>query len=215
MAGETIETIARKLAAERYAQAITTAAAAEEKIKVLTDALADSEWRRAQAESELSTLAYPPDFPRVWGAATEEPPAEVQAIIDIACGTPYRRRIGDGMWERLGVDHAIAYEWPIEDSGPFIALADDWGIARLATTLQAVIEDHAKIRRAIVGHDGYDNPDETRWSRPGLGDATRRVFDALQRKWEESHREVSRLQRQLEDLQYQLNLYKANTDEEN
>ena len=179
-----LNTISRKLAAERYAQMFAAAAATEERIKVLTDALAESEGARMSAESELSVLTYPDSFPRVWGNATEPPPPEVVALIDITSGTPYRRRPhSDDLWDRMGVDHRMSYEWPISDAGPFIALPDDWGLSQLAKTLDTIIADHEKIRRAIYGRPGYDDPEATsRWTRPGLGDATGRVLDLLSAK---------------------------------
>jgi len=176
-----LTTIARKLAAKRYAQMFAAAAAAEEQIKVLTDALAESEDARMSAESELSALTYPDNFPRVWGNATEPPPPEVVALIDITNGTPYRRQPhSDDLWDRMGVDHKMSYEWPIADAGPFIALPEDWGLSQLAKTLDTIIADHEKIRRSIYGRPGYDDPEATsRWTRPGLGDATGRVLDLL------------------------------------
>ena len=95
---DNLNTISRKLAAERYAQMFAAAAATEERIK----ALAESEGARMSAESELSALTYPDNFPRVWGNATEPPPPEVVALIDIISGTPYRRRPhSDDLWDLL------------------------------------------------------------------------------------------------------------------
>lgn len=184
MTTDDLTTIVRKLAAERYAQALAAAAASEERIKALTDALAESEAARTSAESELSAVTYPDDFPRVWGNATEPPPADVVAIIDITNGTPYRRRRHSAeLWDRMGVDHRMSYEWPIADAGPFIALPDEWGLSQLAKTQDIIIADHQKIRRAIYGMEGYSDPEATsRWTQPGLGDAAVRVIDVLAAK---------------------------------
>ena len=73
----TIAEIQSKAAAERYTLALSTAAAAQERIAALEEALKDAEWLRLQAESLAMTVTYPEELGRVWHIGTEPPPDDM------------------------------------------------------------------------------------------------------------------------------------------
>lgn len=176
----TIAEFQSRAAAERYALALSTAAAAKERIGVLEEALKDSEWLRMQAESLASTVTYPGEMGEVWHIGTEPPPDDIAALIDLSTGTAWERTGDPTLWRKLGTDsHSMRYEWPIGDSGPFIALPYAYGIHELAKTLDKVIADHDQIHRQISGRKGYSAEGERHWSRPTLHEAVARVLAAM------------------------------------
>jgi len=178
----TIAEIQTHAAAQRYALALSTAAAAQERITVLEEALEDAEWLRLQAESLAMTVTYPDEFARVWHIGTEPPPDEVKALIDLSTGTAWERCQNPTAWRRLGTQaYSIRYEWPIDDAGPFIALPYSYGIYELGKTLDRVIADHDEIHRQMSGRPGYAAEGERYWSRPTLHEATSRVLAEMDR----------------------------------
>ncbi|MDQ7992974.1 MAG: hypothetical protein AAGC63_15500 [Propionicimonas sp.] len=199
----TLTEIQIRAGAERYAAAIAAAAAAEERIKALTDALAEAEYLRSTAEQQLSAIQWPDEMPTVWHMGTGEPPAEVQALIDLYSGQGWARvGYGSTLWRRIGTEHTtMRYEWPIEDAGPFIALPDSYGLATLGDTLDRVVEDHAQVRAAIYGKPGYREDGESAWNRPGLAIAVDRVLTAMERAKAEAVSEASDLRFQVKRLQ--------------
>ena len=178
----TLAEIQSKAAAERYALALSTAAAAQERITALEEALKDAEWLRLQAENLAMTVTYPEEFGRVWHAATEPPPDDITALIDLSTGTAWERCRNPTTWRRLGTHpYSTRYEWPIEDAGPFIALPESYGIRELGKTLDLVVSDHDEIHRQISGRPGYAPEGERYWTRPTLHEATGRVLAELDR----------------------------------
>ena len=178
----TIAEIQSKAAAERYALALSTAAAAQERIAALEEALKDAEWLRLQAESLAMTVTYPEGFGRVWHIGTEPPPDDIAALIDLSTGTAWERCQNPTTWRRLGTHaYSTRYEWPIEDRGPFIALPESYGIRELGKTVDQVIADHDEIHRQISGRSGYAPAGERYWTRPTLHEATGRVLAELDR----------------------------------
>ena len=176
----TIAEIQSKAAAERYALALSTAAAAQERIAALEEALKDAEWLRLQAESLAMTVTYPEELGRVWHIGTEPPPDDIAALIDLSTGTAWERCQDPTTWRRLGTHtSSIRYEWPIEDAGPFIALPESYGIRELGKTVDKVIADHDQIHRQIGGRKGYSAEGERHWSRPTLHEAVARVLAAM------------------------------------
>ena len=179
----TIAEIQSKAAAERYALALSTAAAAQERIAALEEALKDAEWLRLQAESLAMTVTYPEELGRVWHIGTEPPPDDITALIDLSTGTAWERCQNPTTWRRLGTrTSSIRYEWPIEDAGPFIALPESYGIRELGKTVDQVIADHDEIHRQISGRKGYAAEGERYWTRPTLHEATSRVLAEMDRE---------------------------------
>ena len=178
----TIAEIQPKAAAERYALALSTAAAAQERIAALEEAFKDAEWLRLQAESLATTVTYPEEFGQVWHIGTGPPPDGITALIDLGTGIAWDRCQDPTMWRRLGTHtYSTRYEWPIEDGGPFIALPQSFGIRELGKTLDRVISDHDEIRRQISGRPGYAPEGERYWTRHTLHEATGRVLAELDR----------------------------------
>ena len=178
----TIAEIQSKAAAERYALALSTAAAAQERIAALEEALKDAEWLRLQAENLATTVTYPEEFGQVWHIGTEPPPDDITALIDLSTGTAWERCQDPTTWRKLGTHtYSTRYEWPIEDAGPLIALPESYGIRELGKTLDRVIADHDEIHRQIGGRKGYAAEGERYWTRPTLHEATGRVLAELDR----------------------------------
>ena len=195
----TIAEIQSRAAAERYALALSTAAAAQERIAALEEAVKDAEWLRLQAESLAGTVTYPEEFGRVWHIGTEPPPDDVTALIDLFAGTAWERCQNPTTWRRLGTHtYSTRYEWPIEDAGPFIALPESYGIRELGKTLDRVIADHDEIHRQISARNGYAPAGERYWTRPTLHEATGRVLAELDRDVTRSN---SRLWQLVQDFQ--------------
>ncbi len=191
----TISEIQSHAAAQRYALALSTAAAAQERITALEKALEDAEWYRLQAESLASTVTYPDEFASVWHIGTEPPPETIRGLIDLSTGTPWVRDRNPELWCRLGAGSSgvIRHEWPIEDAGPFIALPEAWGLDQIGRTLDRVTADHDEIHRQIAGRDGYHEDGQRFWSRPTLHEATGRVLAALDKDRNELRGRLARL----------------------
>ena len=195
----TIAEIQSKAAAQRYALALSTAAAAQDRITILEKAVEDAEWLRLQAESLAMTVTYPDEFGRVWHIGTEPPPENINALIDLSGGTAWERCQDPTVWRRLGTQpYSTRHEWPIEDAGPFIALPGAYGIHELGKTLDRVIADHDEIHRQISGRKGYAADGERYWSRPTLHEATSRVLTELDRQ---SARRTGQLSELAQDFQ--------------
>lgn len=175
----TIAEIQSHAAAQRYALALSTAAAAQQRISALEKAIEDAEWLRLQAESLAATVTYADEFATVWHMGTEPPPEEVDGLLDLASGTPWQR-VTPTLWRKLATGaYSTQYEWPIDDAGPFIAMPSSYGIRELGRTLDAVIADHDSVRRQISGRTGYSEEGERYWTRPTLHEATGRVLAAM------------------------------------
>ena len=178
----TIAEILTHAAAQRYALALSTAAAAQARIDALEEALKDSEWLRLQAEDLAMRISSPEEMGRVWHMGTEPPPGDVAGLIDLTSGTPWLRDRDPQLWRRLGTgSYSTRYAWPIDDSGPFIALPDASGLSTLGRTLDIVIADHNEVRRQISGRPGYSEDGESYWARPTLHEATGRVLATADR----------------------------------
>ena len=157
-------------AAKRYASAVSMAAAAEARIAELTEALEGSERLRLDAESQLSAITYPADLPRVWDMSTDPPPAEVEALFDITNGIAYVRSRDGWVRTGLGYTSVTIHEWPIEDFGPCIAMADSWGLTTVTKAVDAVSLEFDKIRRQLYDHAGVPKGPNA-WYMPGIAEA--------------------------------------------
>lgn len=203
--------------AERYAAALAQAASAEERIKTLTEALADHEWHRTQAESQLSCVEADETFGKVWTLADGEPPMEVLALLDLISGCVYVRATG-GFDNRALLNQWVKADrsqrgqtrqaWPIADAGPFIAFRDDWQFAAVIRDARASDEAEDRIRACLRSLDGYDEPEGHRWRMPELAGAVERVVAALQGHVTQTisanadqAAEIRRLQRRLEEFE--------------
>lgn len=174
------------LVARRYAEALAAAAAADARVNALTEALAEHEWRAAQACAALDAIQFSESFGVVYQQLGDEPPEDVIALLDLTSGEVWtRRRYDDGStppgggWLRARHAHSgwSSYnEWPIADAGPFIAWTDDYGfssIIREARNGNALAD---RIRRVLSGLPGYRLDGDSSWAQPDLEVALARVL---------------------------------------
>jgi hypothetical protein len=184
-------------AAKRYAEALATAAGAEERIKALQEALEASERLRLDIETQLQGIDLPDDFPHIWHMGTEPPPEDVEAILSLSCGVAYRRRDAK-CWVRTGLGYTskMLHEWPIGDDGPYIALPAGYGIDALAEAVDKMALEYDRIRRELWHHDGVPEGDSP-WYRPRIAEAVIGVVHTYRAKVQELEREVRRLTSEL------------------
>lgn len=186
---ETLQEIGAKHAAARYAEMAATAAGAQAKVDALTKALADSEYYRMVAESQLASVTLPDGMEMLYHAGGAEPHKEVYGLIDIHSGQAYRREFlgEESIWvpaERNGT--AVSYTWPLGDGmGPFLALQDDWYLRKIVTELENADAHNHLLRRQFSGKSGYT-------AGPGAGQDASPAHGAVRvlNDLEESHRET-------------------------
>lgn len=145
------------LRARRYVQARAVAAAFEQRMAALIELLEEEHWRADQAESALGALNYGEQMPRVWmPGVDEEPPEDVNALIDLNGGRVYARYLNTADWYRpeSGKRSMMVYRWPIPDAGPFIALPDDWDFQRITAERERRADEEREIRD-LCRHPNY------------------------------------------------------------
>jgi len=201
--------------AERYAQAVTIAAAAQAKIDALTEQIKDHEYYRFQAEQQVDSLRTLIDTNggKLITSTDAAPGEEVNALLDLYGGQVYVRVKRQGgtydpnYWIRAEVGgNPMQYEWPISDSGPFLPLPDAWFLHGVMEKAKARDEVEIRTRSHIRTRDGYrDEESGDRWSEPPLNEAVGRVVGDLERKWSEARssfrsaeQEVRRLSAEVE-----------------
>lgn len=168
--------------ASRYAEALTVAAAAEERIKVLTELLTQHEYYRSQAEQALGMVQEDTQFGTIWQQTGPEP-EDVHALLCLTTGSVYRRRQYGTGWQRA--EHnpttATGYEWPIAEAGPFIAWRDDYGFDVVLRQARKDQVEMDALHRKLYGEPGYR--DETAgYGRPRLAEAIDRILMARSRR---------------------------------
>lgn len=203
--------------AERYAAALAQAAAAEERIKALTETLADHEWHRSQAEAQVSAVEWDTELGKVWTVADGQPPADVISLLDLTTGQVYTRATWGGgtlrpnEWVRADRSERaqMLRQWPLEDAGPFIAFREDWGFADVIRAARRDNEAADEIRNTIRGLDGYGDPDHPGpWSGlPEIVGAVRRVVLALQDQRDDARNEVAQQRLRIRELEQRLALF--------
>ncbi len=173
----------RRPRAERYAQAVSQAAAANERIKALEDALMVSEYRREEAETQLQGLEWDPVLGKVFTQADEEP-GDHAFILDLYNGGLWERMDGavreDEHWKQLTGDrYGSTAGWPLE-GGPFVAFPDDWSLKRILEQAEGMLNELDGIQNALRDEDGYPDPEaSSKWARPrSLSVATKRVLES-------------------------------------
>lgn len=198
------------LRADRYAEALAAAAAADERITVLTELLSQHEFYRSQAESALRAVEEDPQFGTVWAPTGPEPDEGVAALLCLTTGQVYRRREWGTGWQRA--EHnpvtATGYEWPISDAGPFIAWRDSYGFDAVLRQARKDQTELDALRRKLYGEPGYRDGGSSSWGRPPLAEAIDRILMARTRKWSEqsnralaAEQKLAQLRRSIEHLQ--------------
>lgn len=204
--------------AERYAKALATAAAAEERIAALTETLADHEWHRSQAEAQVSAVEWDDLLGKVWTAADEAPPPEVTSLLDLTTGQVYTRATWGGgtlrpnEWVRADrSEHGqMLRVWPIEDAGPFIVFRDDWGFADVVRGARLRHEAEDSIRGCIRSLDGYEEPERRGvWGIPDIAPAVKRVVTTLRNRHADLVIELQARDATIRSLQGRLEQYEA------
>lgn len=192
--------------ARRYAEALATAAAAEQRINELVEQLADHEWHRSLAESQVSALRERLDLgDQQMIAVTDDPPGdEVAALIDLNNGRAWTRaKRHDNsddptywVWAAPSQRGAVRYEWPLDTAGPLLALPYEWEFSAINREARARDEREDRIRERIRGIPGY--PRDV--FRAPLDDAVLAVVDALEKKNSETYSELFRVRNELDAL---------------
>lgn len=139
--------------ARRYAEAITAAAAADERISALTDLLVQHEAARTSAESAVSAFQWNGHLGTIFHSGTDIPD-DVETLMDVTDGSVWLRVKGYGEdgsdWWRDAAHGSSrtwhAESWPMDPGGPFIALSDDWKIR----TMHGKADEHDENMKAIV-----------------------------------------------------------------
>lgn len=193
--------------ATRYADALAAAAAADERIKVLTELLAQHEYYRSQAELALRTVEEDPQFGTVWPPTGPEP--DVAALLCLTTGSVYlRRQFGTG-WQRAEHNPATAtgYEWPIQDAGPFIAWSDSYGFDAVLRQARKDQTEFDALHRKLYSEPGYRDENGSSYARPPLAEAIDRILMARTRRWSEqqaraqaAETKIAQLRRAIERL---------------
>lgn len=173
--------------ATRYAEALAAAAAADERITVLTELLAQHEYYRSQAEQALSSVQEDPDYGTVWAPTGPEPDEdEVAALLCLTTGQVYRRRQYGTGWQKAEYNPSTAtgYEWPIQDAGPFIAWRDDYGFDHVLRQARKAETEFDALHRKLYSEPGY-RAEGGGYGRPPLVEAIGRILTDRSEKWSE------------------------------
>lgn len=168
------------LRADRYAATLAASVAADERIAALTELVRQHEYYRSQAESQLSMVREDPQFGTVWPQTGPEPDEDdVHALLCLTTGDIYRRNKWSRDWQKADHDPqgATHYQWPIPDSGPFIAWRDAYGFDRVLRDAQRLATEFAALHRKLYSQDGYHGEDGG-FSRPNLSEAIDRILGA-------------------------------------
>ena len=195
--------------ATRYTEALSVAAAADERIKVLTELLAQHEYYRSQAEQALRSVEGDPQFGTVWSPTGPEPDEHVHALLCLITGLVYRRREYGTGWQRAEHNPAIStsYEWPIQDAGPFIAWNDDYGFDAVLRQARKDQTEFDALHRKLYNEPGY-RAENSGYGRPPPAEAIDRILlNRMQQTSEQreraqvAERKLAQLRRSLERLE--------------
>lgn len=173
--------------ARRYAEALAAAAAADKRIELLIEQVAEHEWYRSQAEQQvdsIQTLFNLVDI-QMYTATGIEP--NVECLLDLYSGKVWERKTtyrGESVWISAAADpHGqLEHAWPIQDAGPFFPIADAWEVGKISADARSRDVTENTIRNKITQRPGYAEDGQSRYSRPALGPAVCRVVDELDRK---------------------------------
>lgn len=145
----------------RYAEALAGAAAAEERIKALTEQLAEAEYVRRTAEDAAAVVDYLDDLDtHVYKVGDPEPDERVEYLVSLSTGLiVYRFRYRDdgpwAGWKRLDFSSNTTYEWDqVLESSPLVALTHNqsgWGIEHLIRQVNAERDQITEVRRLLPG----------------------------------------------------------------
>lgn len=143
----------------RYAEAITTAAAADDKIKALTEQLAESEYIRRTAEDAAALVNYLDNYDRhVYTVGDPEPAFDVEYVISLSSGAVFQsvrwnkeeERRG---WHRIDFGSNSIDDWStLQENSPFIAMTEcesAYGIDHIAKRMREHIETERELGRRL------------------------------------------------------------------
>ena len=196
--------------AARYAALEVAAAAADERIKALTEKLEEAEWTARIAQDQVAAVEYDPMFGKVWTAGMDAPEkGEALALLDLTTGQVYTRErwiggdYGD-VWIKADRDRAgqTRYEWPISDAGPFIAFRDGWGFEQVVKACAEQDTREGEFRKFLYGRDGYRAEGDSNRTRPELFDALKRVVTELESKHAQRISEIQSLNGRIGRMRY-------------
>lgn len=170
--------------ATRYAEAITVAAAAGEKVDALTKLLAESEFYRQLAEDQLNTATWPEGVGQILHEGTDGPGEDVAALVDIYSGKVYARRAPyvneihstDWVEVQMGERPFVTYRWPIQDAGPFLKIKDDWFLYRQMKEAAELQDWRRKINETLSREPGYYGGEDARSIFKNLPEALSRIL---------------------------------------
>ena len=153
--------------ARRYAELAAAASGYTETINALAEHLANSEWHRSEAERTVDELTGRLNFgeQQLINGTDPQPDDEITVLLDITTGRLWHRPLrSDGTpafhWQQTS-EHSksVLYEWPIENAGPFIAVADDWTVRNDAHRHRRAHDELAAARAAVIRHGRRIAPD--------------------------------------------------------
>ncbi|GEP38849.1 hypothetical protein NPS01_25120 [Nocardioides psychrotolerans] len=176
-------------AARRYADALARAAVADARVDALVDLLGVAEFFREQAESEMYAVQSRVDLGgrQIINGTGEAPPDDVHGLLDLADGRCWvfdgTDHDGIAYWIRADSDPRgqTRYAWPIPDTGPFIALMDNWHLGRVNDAAKAWDVTQNALHNILRNLPGYYEEDKSTYIRPDLSSAVARVIQAKDR----------------------------------
>lgn len=191
------------LRADRYAATLAASVAADERIAALTDLVRQHEYYRTQAESQLSMVQEDPQYGTVWDQTGPEPDEDdVHALLCLTTGSVYRRNKWSRDWQKAhhNPQNAVHYQWPIPDSGPFIAWRDGYEFDRVLKDAQAITVEFDQLHRKLYSDKCYWAEDASHYGRPNLAEAIERILRAQQRRTYDANEKASRAVQMLAQL---------------
>ncbi len=202
--------------AERYAQAVTIAAAAQAKIDALAEQVKDHEWHRYQAEQQVDSMRTLVDLNggKLITSTDPAPSEDVNALLDLFSGRVWVRakngqtRIDPEHWVYADLgSNPVRYTWPLPDAGPFIALPEAaWDIESVMAKAKARDDMEQAVRSLIRNRTGYQAADASAWAVPPLDEALKRILTELDVQYaktlsekHQSEQDRDRLQREVDN----------------
>jgi hypothetical protein len=171
---------------KRYAEAIAAAAAADERVKALTEKLEEAEYLRRIAEDEAAAAQWINDDSgepwrsnvdtHVYHAGEPEPPDDREFVFSLSDGTIYRALRGRKTehnpqpsrygWQQVGYHPYTQSDWlAVLEHAPLLAFTaeTDWGLDRIVRDVTRHVEQETELRRRLPR-----DPDATSYNQDDL-----------------------------------------------